>query len=138
MSAVHEASTPLTAQSVSSAANILLVNVPCDPTVYVGAAVRMSAGTAYNALADSVANSNFIGVVQRKASATLCDIRVLGVTPDIFVGLDETQEYFLSDTVAGEVTTTPAAGAGHVIVRVGQPYSATKLLVVKGQRIVLS
>lgn len=131
-------------QSVSApfqpSANVVLLNVPCDATVYVGAAVRMdSLGVAYNALADSLSNSNVIGIVQNKASSVLCDIRVLGVTPAVFAGLDVTKEYFLSDVTAGLVTdTAPTAGAGKVILILGQPFSATTFLVNKRIRIVQS
>ena len=122
-------------QPAAAQSEVVLYNVPCDPTVYVKAAVKMIGGTAFNALADSLANSNVIGVVESKPSSTLCNIRVLGVSPGIFSGLDETKEYFLSDTVDGEITTTVPTASGHIILRVGQPFSGTKLLVLKGVRI---
>lgn len=119
----------------SQQANVVLRDVPCDATVFVGAAVKMVAGTAFNALADSLTNSNVIGIAEVKVSATVCHIRVLGVSPAIYSGLDETKEYFLSDTVAGQITTTAPSTSGHIILRVGQPFSGTKLLVLKGIRI---
>jgi len=133
MSIFHEASTPLNSKVVASSSGILLTNVPCDPTVYVGAAVRMdSLGTAYNAQANVEANSNVIGIVQAKSSSTLCDIRVTGATPAIFLSLDPTKEYFLSETVAGGLTITPPTGSGQIVLRIGQPLSATRLVVNKG------
>lgn len=136
MSNFHEASTPVSGAAIASAANVLLTNVPCNAAVYVGAAVRMDTlGVAQNALADSLTNSNLIGVCESKVSATVCNIRVLGVTPAIYAGLDVTKEYFLSESTAGLVTTTVPVGSGSVIVRVGQPFSGTKILVIKGQRI---
>jgi len=115
----------------------VLFNVPCNSSVFVGAAVRMSSGAAINAIADSIANSNVIGVVEAKASLNQCDIRVGGVTTgNIFSGLDETKEYFLSDSIAGDLTTIPPLASTHIILRVGQPYDDQNLLVIKGTRII--
>ena len=118
-------------------ANVLLSNVPCATAVYVGAAVRMDGtGTAQNAIATSAANSNIIGIVESKSSSTVCSIRVLGVSEGLFTGLDVTKEYYLSDTVAGDITTTVPTASGSIILKVGQPYSATDFLVLKGTRTV--
>lgn len=127
-----------TAGSVGAVSGLVLNDVACDSTVYVSAAVRISAGLAVNALADSIANSNIIGIVESKSSSTLCNIRVLGVSATVFLGLDPTYEYFLSDTVDGAITTTVPSLPDHVILKVGQPFSATELLVLKGTRIVRS
>lgn len=128
-----------TAASAGSLTGILLIDIPCDSSVYVKAAVYMdSGGTAFNALGDSTSTSNVIGLVESKSSSTLCDIRVSGTTPANFTGLDTTKEYFLSDTVAGEITDVAPSGTGHVILRVGQPLSATRFVVNQGQRIVLT
>lgn len=113
--------------------------IDCDATVFVGAAVRTdAAGVAFNALADDISTSNVLGIVQQKISSTKCVVRLSGATPAIFAGLDPTKIYFLSDTVAGEVTTTVPSGSGHVIYEIGQPLSATKFVVDKGRRVVLS
>ena len=117
-------------------ANVVLTDVDCEASVYVGAAVIMqSSGIAKNALADSLANSNVIGIVESKSSTTKCDIRVMGRTGDILTGLDVTKEYFLSDTVAGGLSTSIPTTSGHVVIRVGQPFSATSFVVIKGQRV---
>lgn len=130
----QNASSPANKSDVESKSGLVLTNVPCDASVFVGAAVRMTGGgTAVNALADSLANSNMIGIVQFKPSSTLCNIRVLGLTPDIYVGLDVSKEYFLSDINAGEITTTIPTASGHIVLKVGQPFSAIKLLVLKGR-----
>lgn len=123
-----------------SPANTVITGVTCDASVYVGAAVRMdSFGVAQNALADSVDNANVIGFVVAKASPTSCTIRFLGVTEgDIFAGLDVTKEYYLSSTVAGDITTVAPSTPGEVLVKLGQPFSATKFLVLKGIRIIRS
>jgi hypothetical protein len=118
-------------------ANVFLPNVPCDATVYVGAAVIMAPdGSAYNGLAIDVDNSNIIGFCETKVNATTCNIRCLGLTPEIFVGLDVTKEYYLSDTVPGEITIIPPTTSGHVVLKVGQPFSTKKFFVLKGTRMV--
>ena len=143
---------------------IVLYNVPCETDVYVKSAVRMkvdavvltmddwtdlasltsmsyspsSTTLAANALADTYANSNVLGICINKPSANLCDIRLSGSTADIFTGLDVTEEYYLSDTVPGEIVKTPDAPTdpGTVLLKIGQPYSDLKFVVFKGERIV--
>jgi hypothetical protein len=118
-------------------ANVVILNVPCELSVYVKSAVRMkSNGEATNALADSEANANVLGIVVNKPTTTTCDIRVLGVTAEIFTALDVTKEYYLSDTVAGELTTTIPVDSGHVVLRLGQPFSTTEFMVNKGTGLV--
>lgn len=118
-------------------ANVVIINVPCLASVYVGAAVRMdSSGTALNALADSLANANVIGVVESKGTLTTCNIRVMGVSSGIFSGLDVAKEYYLSDGVEGLVTTTIPTASGSIMLKLGQPFSATELFVNKGQQVV--
>lgn len=117
----------------SGGGSIVLLNVACDASVFVGAAVRMDvSGTAFNAVATGLTTANVIGVVQAKPTSILCDIRVTGVTPGVLAGLDVTKEYFLSASAAGSLTTSPPTGSGEIIIRVGQPFSGTRLLVNKG------
>ena len=60
-----------------------------------------------------------------------------GITEgDIFSGLDETKEYYLSDAIAGEMSSTPPTASGSIMIRVGQPFGTTNLLVIKGMRTV--
>ena len=68
-----------------------------------------------------------------KGTATTCNIRVTGVSLSVFAGLDVTKEYYLSASVAGQITTTIPTNSGEVVIRIGQPYSATEILVNKGQ-----
>ena len=114
-------------------ANVILTNIPCDSTVYVGAIVRMTAlGVAINALADTEANANVIGVVESKATSILCNIRVLGITEEIYLGLDVTKQEFLDWIIPGGLTQTiPPSGSGFIMVPIGQPFSSTRLLVFK-------
>lgn len=126
-------------QTGITASNVLLQGVSCNSNVYIGSAVYMNAsGVAQLALANDVATSNIIGICEHKATAgaTLCDIRVLGVTKNIFSGLDVTKNYYLSDTVAGGIQTSPPTTSGHIMLKIGQPYSSTELLVLKNDLIV--
>lgn len=114
--------------------SLVLTNIPCLSDVFVGAAVRMNGGTAENALADTLANSNVIGVVEFKPTTTTCHIRVLGLTPPIFSGLDETKEFFLSAGTDGLITPSPPTGSGEIVVRLGQPFDDEIFLMNKGIR----
>lgn len=73
-----------------------------------------------------------IGLVEAKTSSVLCNIRVLGSSTDIFAGLDVTKEYYLSDVTPGAIGTTIPIASGHVVLKVGQPFSATSFLMLKG------
>ena len=126
---------PAGAPGVDGTGYIILENVTCDASVFLGAVVRMtSGGSAVNALADSMANSNMMGIAVAKASPTLADIQVSGITSTIFAGLDVTKDYFLSPTTPGAITITPPSGAGEVLVKVGRPFSATRLLILNNLR----
>jgi hypothetical protein len=122
-------------ESAADTSNVILKNVACLASVYIGAVVSLDAtGTAFNSLADSEANSNMVGVCEAKTTTTLCDIRVLGTTTTIFSGLDPSKEYFLSDSIAGAIQTTVPTTSGHIVLKIGQPFSATRMIVLKGQR----
>jgi len=107
-----------------------LAGVPCDSSVYVGAVVRMSAGVFVNAQADIKANGHVFGICSAKSSSTVCDILLPGsISDSIFLGLDTSKEYFLSDTVAGSIITAPLSLAtGKTVWFIGKPYTATRLL----------
>lgn len=114
---------------------IVIPNVICDASVYVGALVYLdSTGKAFNAIATSASTLNIIGMVESKSSSISCVIRVIGVTGELFTGLDTTKNYFLSDTVAGAITTS-AIASGHYVLQVGQPFSSTRFMVLKGTAI---
>jgi len=118
-------------------ARVVLTNVDCNSSVYEGAVVVLISGVAVNAQADSLANSNMIGIVESKLSLNKCNIRVQGTTDgDIFSGLDESKEYFLSDSIAGEITATPPSATGSIMLKVGQPFDSGNMVVLKGQRTV--
>ena len=118
---------------------MLLFDVPCDPSVYVGAAVVMQAnGTAKNAIATNYSDSNVIGIAESKTSSNLCDIRFFGATSAIFNNLDVAQEYYLSDTVPGGLVPTAQAPltTGHIRIKLGQPFSSKEFVLAKGDRII--
>lgn len=142
--------------------NDVLYSVPCETDVYVGALVKldalspvdifiddwmtllnvvtMSSNTysviASNALADSMQNSNVIGVVQAKPTASTCDIRIYGETPDLFLGLDLSKEYYLSDTYPGSMVVYESRPfeSGSIVLKVGQAASGQSFIFDRGER----
>lgn len=117
------------------AANTVITNVPCEIDAELGDWVRMQMGVAYRGLADSLENSNVIGIVEAKQGSTTCTIRFLGLSLAIYSSLDETKEYYLSDTLPGKMSILAPTIAGHVLLKLGQPFSTDRLLVNKGIRI---
>jgi hypothetical protein len=117
-------------------ANVVLTNVPCLDVVLPGHAVYIEDVTfrATRAIATSMESSNVIGIVESKNGDVLCNIRVVGTTGPIFTSLDVSKEYYLSDTLAGELVTTPPVASGSIVLRVGQPLNAEKFVVIKGTR----
>lgn len=124
-----------TVQEIKTEDTNVIKNVPCDVSVFVGAAVIIPGGTALNGKADTYANSLIKGFCVSKISDTLCNVRVGGISETIFALLDPTRKYFLSETNAGEITTTPPTGAGHFIAPVGRPFDGERLIVEIGNRI---
>ena len=82
-----------------------------------------SSGVALRAQADVIGNSNVIGFIESKSDSTTCNIRVLGVSEEIFTGLDVTKEYYLSAVTPGLITTAIPTGSGNVVLKMGQPFS---------------
>ena len=127
------AALPTTADS----SGLVTKNIPCDSTVYVGAFVYMDSGTAYNGIATSVQTSNIIGIVISKATATTCNILLAGITPGFFVGLDDTKNYFLSETVAGAMQDfPPPATVPNILINLGKAFDDTKFKVEIGKQLV--
>lgn len=123
----------------TSLPNSRIVGVTCESAASVGHwVISTSAGTVIRAQADMFDNSNVLGLIEEKASVTSCTVRVAGVSKAIFMGLDVTSNYFLSDTIPGEMTLVPPTGTGHVVLSLGQPFSATTFFVNKGMRLVRS
>lgn len=127
---LFDASSAAPLQSTTDLSGNVVVDFPCDSTVYVKAAVYITGGTAFNAKADAISTANVVGFVESKSSAVLCNIRFCGLTLSVFSGLDVSKEYFLSSTTAGAISSTPpTAVAGHVEMQLGKPLSATELIV---------
>jgi hypothetical protein len=121
----------------TEATNIIILNVPCTTSVAVGDVVYINpSNIADQALADTVASANALGTCEVKISTTVCNVRVLGVTGTFYTGLDPTLEYYLSDVTPGAITTTPPTLPGHVVLKIGQPFSDTRFFVLKGPRLV--
>jgi hypothetical protein len=75
-----------------------------------------------------------VGIVTTKSGATTCDIVLTGPT-NVLSGLDTSKKYFLSETTAGEMQTTPPTGSGAYVIQVGKPLSTT-IFTIQIQRIV--
>ena len=116
---------------------LIIHDVPCEASVYVGSAVFMqSNGIAKNALANDWNTSNVLGFVESKANSLTCTIKVIGLTTDLFGSLDVTQEYYLSDSVAGGISTSAPTTSGHIKLKLGQPFSVSRLVIMKGERLI--
>lgn len=115
----------------------LLTNIPCDPSVYVGSAVYINqSGTLFPALADSEITSNVLGITE-SIHGNSCNVRIFGISKDLFTSLDVSKQYYLSSTVAGGLTTEPPTGNGTFKVAIGIPLDDKKLLVFKTERQIL-
>lgn len=112
-----------------------LENITCDATVSVGSVVRMNGSTAVNAIADSTVNSRVIGICVSKSNATTCNILTCGPTGAILSGLTVNENYFLSATSAGDITTTAPTGSGQIVIHIGRPLTSTRLIIQIGEQI---
>lgn len=113
----------------------VIENVTCDATVAVGNVVRMNGTTAINALANNTTNSKAIGVCISKTSATECNIQVTGSTTAVFGGLTPSENYFLSSTTPGALTTTPPSASGNVVIHIGRAYTSSQLVLQIGTQV---
>lgn len=106
-----------------------LENVTCDASVSVGSVVRMNGSTVVNALADSETNSQVIGICVSKSSSTICNVITCGYTGNIFSSLVQSSTYFLSDSVAGEITSTPPTNSGSYVIKIGKTQNGQNLII---------
>ena len=107
----------------------IIESMTCDASVTVGDVVRLNAGTVVKAQANSLTNSNIIGICVVKNSSTDCNVQVTGYTASVFGGLDTTKKYYLSDSTAGAVTTNPPTASGSYVIRIGTPRSASSIII---------
>lgn len=119
-----------------NSANAVLTGIPCDPSVLPGDFVRMDAGLAVKAIATSLEDSNVLGMAEQVNDDGTCSVRVNGVSPAIFSGLDTASEYYLSDVMAGQITVAAPTVSGMVVLKLGQPFDSERFIVLKGSRIV--
>lgn len=122
--------------AVNIAASIgLLKDVPCNLDVIIGSVVRIdNEGIVHNAIADSLENSNVLGIVENKNSNTSCDIRMFGITKNIFSNLDVTKQYYLSSTNPGHITEQAPTIENSIRIIIGIPIDSNKMMVFKGER----
>ena len=119
-----------------NSANAILTGVPCDPTVVAGDFVRMDAGVAVKAIADAFENANVLGLVEQVNADSTCTVRVNGVSASLFSGLDTAAEYYLSEIVPGAISLSAPIASGTIVLKLGQPFDDSRLIVLKGSRIV--
>lgn len=116
-------------------ANSVIQPVECATSVSAGTWVYMdNSGIAQLALATTSASSNVIGICEAKLSVSSAVIRFHGLSTYVFAGLDTTKEYFLSAVTAGAMDITVPTNPGQIVLRLGQPLSATSFVVNKGLR----
>jgi len=107
----------------------VLQNQLCASGVYVGSAVYITSGSAFNGIATSITTSRIVGIVTAKPTSTTCHIATCGFISGVLSGLTENSKYFLSDITPGLVTLTVPSTVNHTVVLIGTPLSSTILTV---------
>lgn len=105
-----------------------LEDLTCDSTVYVGAIVRMNGSTIVNALANNESNSQVIGICVAKPTSTTCNVLTCGYTGNIYSSLSTSATYYLSDSVLGDVTTTPPSSSGSYVIKIGKTQNGQNII----------
>jgi hypothetical protein len=106
-------------------------NIPSAIPVDAGEFVYIdSFGEAQLALADSITTSAYIFAVTKGTDSTsnLCSIKQVGTLTG-FLGLTPGTIYYLSDTIAGDITDTPPSDSGDTIYQVGVALTPSTLYV---------
>lgn len=114
---------------------IELSGLTCDASVAIKDVVYSDSGIIKSALATSIALSGAIGICIAKLNPTSATIVFAGKIEGLFTGLDDSKDYFLSPSTAGEMTTIPPTGTGEIILRIGRPIGATIFIVQIGSRL---
>lgn len=114
----------------------IILDVPCESDVFVGAFVRMnSLGVAVNAIASTYATSNVLGLVEVKPTPETCTVRISGRSAPVYSGLDPALDYFLSDTAPGMMSSLVPVAPGTVKLKLGQAFSGSSFVLAKGERL---
>lgn len=113
----------------------VIEGITCDSTVAVGNVVRMNGATAVNALANNTTNSKAVGICISKSSSTECSIQVTGFTSSLFGSLTPSENYFLSESTPGGITTTPPTGSGEIVIHLGRAITSSQLVLQIGPQI---
>lgn len=132
-SPIQSAIEPADYSSVATGDNIVF-NLTCDSSVAVGDVVYVNGTTLFPAIATSYQTSLVVGIVTSKTGSSTCDIATTGPT-NALSGLDTSKKYFLSETTAGALQTTPPTLSGSYVIQVGKPI-ATTIFTIQIQRIV--
>lgn len=128
------------ASSAVYSGKLMLRNMLCDPTVFVGAALYMTAaGVLTNTLATtaSILTSRFIGFCEEKVDISHAHVTIFGETDDIFIGLTPGSLYYLSPTSPGDILAVRPV-APYISLDVGIATSSTRIVVQKGLQIIRS
>jgi len=101
----------------------------CDTNVDVGDAVfTSSGGVLRKAKADSITTMPAIGYVTDKPTSSTCKIEMIFMEEGL-TGISNNQKYFVSPTVAGELTTSVPIAPGYIMQMVGIGVDGTKRLI---------
>jgi len=96
----------------------------CDSGVQVGDVVYVNGSTIQKASALTYQSSLAVGIVVNKSGATTCDIATTGPI-SVLSGLDTSKKYFISETTAGALQTTPPTLSGSYVIQIGKPLGTT-------------
>lgn len=130
----------ITQTSLPSDNRVLLTNLPCTTDVIVGSWVRFDEfNILIPAQADLYTNSLVVGLVEAKGDINSANVLVMGISKEIFTGLDLTKQYFLSIDAAGQMYLPPVSDqSDSVVLSLGIPASDKKFIVRLGQHLIRS
>lgn len=128
---------PYVATTYSSGPN-LIEDVTFSGSVNVGDICQVSAsnGSIERAQANSISNTNVIGICVEKSSSTQGSLQVAGITEEIYSSLNPGSLYFLSASNPGELTTSAPSSSSNVVVQIGIATSAKRMLLIPSIKIV--
>lgn len=121
----------ITQTSLPSEERVVLASIECASDTLVGDWVRYdNTNILVKARADNILTSRVIGLVEEKTSLTTANVLVMGISKEIFTGLDRMQYYFLSVDSPGEMYLPPISlQSNSVILSLGVPATSNKFIV---------